>query len=74
MSKGNPYMGIVVDDRTPMDFIIRRYDEPLLPQGYAYQAFKADGTEVFISEPTLGEVVTRLMNTYVVRSIIADKV
>ena len=67
--KRNPYLGIVVDNRQPKDYIIRKESEPLLKQGYAFWAYEADGTPVYMGEPTLEALEDRLRRGYPVKSI-----
>lgn len=68
--KGNPYLGIVVDSREPRDYIIRKHAEPLLKQGFAYSVYLADGTPLYMTEPTREEVEARLRRGYPVKSLI----
>lgn len=68
--KGNPYLGIVVDNRQPQDYVIRKHNEPLLKQGYAFSVYLADGTPMYMTEPTLAEIETRLRKGYPVKSIV----
>ena len=67
--KGNPYLGIVIDNRNPRDYIIRREPEPLLKQGYAYHVYLKDGTPLYLAEPTIQELEARLRRGYPVKSI-----
>ena len=67
--KGNPYLGIIVENRQPQDYIIRKHAEPLLKQGYAFSVYLADGTPIYMTEPTLAEVEARLRRGYPVQSI-----
>ena len=67
--KGNPYLGIKVDNREPQDYIIRRHPEPLLEQGYAYTVYLADGTPMCMTEPTALEAEVRLRRGYPVKSL-----
>ena len=67
--KGNPYLGITVDSRELRDYIIRKHPEPLLRQGYCFSAYLSDGTPVYMSEPTLAELESRLCKGYPVKSI-----
>jgi len=67
--KGNPCLGIVVDNREPRDYIIRKHDEPLLKQGYAFSVYIADGTPLYMTEATLIEAEARLRRGYPVKSL-----
>jgi len=67
--RGNPYLGIVVDNREPQDYIIRKEEEPLLKQGYAYRVYLKDGTPLYLGEPTIQELEARLRRGYPVKSI-----
>ncbi len=71
MRKGNPYLGIVVDNREPRDYIIRKEVEPLLASvgGYAYSVYLSDGTPMYMSEPTLEAIEARLRRGYPVKSL-----
>ena len=69
MRKGNPYLGIVVDNREPRDYVITRHPEPLLPQGFAYSAHLIDGTPMYMTEPTSEELEARLRRGYPIKSI-----
>ncbi len=67
--KGNPYLGIVVENRQPQNYIIRKEHEPLLRQGYAFRIYLADGTPLYIGESTLEEAEARLRRGYPIKSI-----
>lgn len=67
--KGNPYLGIVVDNREPQDYIIRKEPEPLLKQGFCYHVYLKDGTPLYLGEPTIQELEARLRRGYPVKSI-----
>ena len=67
--KRNPYLGIMVDNREPQDYIIRKHAEPLLKQGYAFSVYLADGTPMYMTEPTIKEVEDRLRRGYPVKSL-----
>jgi hypothetical protein len=69
--KGNPYLGIVVDNREPQDYIIKKEPEPLLRRlgGVKYSVYLKDGTPLYLAEPTLQEVIDRLKRGYHVKSI-----
>ncbi len=67
--RGNPYLGIVIDNRIPQDYVIKREPEPLLKQGFAYRVYFADGRPLYMGEPTLAEAESRLKRGYPVKSI-----
>jgi hypothetical protein len=67
--KGNPYLGIYIDDTEPKDCIIRKEDEPLLRQGLAFRAYLADGTPLYMGEATIEALETRLKASRPVNSI-----
>jgi hypothetical protein len=67
--KKNPYLGIIVDNRQPRDFIICKHNEPLLKQGFAYSAYLKDGTPMYMTEPTIEALEARLRRGQVVKSI-----
>ena len=69
--KGNPYLGVVVDNQEPRDYIIKKELEPLLKNvgGYAYTVYLADGTPMYMSEPTLEAIELRLRRGYPVKSL-----
>ncbi len=67
--KRNPYLGIVVDNRQPQDYVIRKHSEPLLKQGYAFSVYLADNTPMYMTEPTLEAITTRLKRGYPIKSI-----
>ncbi len=70
--KGNPYLGIVVDNREPQDYVIRKEPEPLLKQGYCYHVYLASGKPMYMGEPTLEELEARLRKGYPVKSIVVE--
>jgi len=70
--KGNPYLGITVDNREPQDYIIRKHGEPLLKQGYAFSVYLVDGTPMYMTEPTLEAIEARLRKGYPVKSLAID--
>ncbi|KKM24043.1 hypothetical protein LCGC14_1609180 [marine sediment metagenome] len=72
--KGNPYLGIVVDNREPQDYIIRKEPEPLLKQGFAYHAYLKDGTPMYMAEPTVLDLEARLLRGYPIKSITMEAI
>ena len=67
--KRNPYLGNIVENRQPQDYVIRKHAEPLLKQGYAFSVYLADGTPMYMTEPTLIEIEARLRRGYPVKSL-----
>jgi hypothetical protein len=67
--RGNPYLGEITDNRQPQDYIIRKENEPLLSQGYAYHIYLKDGTPLYMAEPTIEKLKERLYKGYPVKSL-----
>jgi len=70
--KGNPYLGIVVDNREPQDYIIRKHAEPLLKQGFAFSVYLADGTPMYMTEATKEAIEARLRRGYPIKSLVFE--
>lgn len=70
----NRYLGNIVDNRVPADYIIRKEPEPLLNQGFAYHAYCTDGQPCYYAEATIEELIARLKRGYAVKTITVEGV